>query len=974
MVTDTIAGRNTLFGTTCFLLLLLAGCAPAHAGDPTLSNDYYAVTLNEDLRVHVQRKTGSSFECKPTFTIIDTAANPKLTNRPAGIEHINYSVVSWEVDPAGLQRDKVLKQVNIGAGVAGDGFDDSVLRGSIESRTADLFSAGNTVVVTASEAEIKGASIHFRFDTHPAFGLDATLTLSNAAPEPVLAFRFTPKQKGYYSVGFTGMPEARQTECDEIWQPLIWQEKRFPDRSYMTLAYRCTVPATMVRVKDNCVALVADPRELPFEPLPVMDNSRFGVALRNAQGQAQPMIFAPVLGGCGSEMEAEQPFTFKMRLVVSEGTCGDAYEQIARDIYGFSDYRHNAIASLNETLNNLLDYGMSEYSHFIENLKGCSYSTDVPGAVKNVSSLNPLEMALVTDNKDIYLHRAYPLMEYMVSREKFLFSLDPKQKIQSPSRDLKGPCAPLTELASLYDVFQESNPVFLALAEKMYGTDRTLNLDVVEKGSSWKNALALYKATGKRSWLEKAMVGADAYINRRIDHLQTDFNDPDAGGLFFWTGYAPKWIDLLELYEQSGEARYLEAAQKGARLYAMYVYLCPAIPDQDILVNKDGKAPLYWYLKGKGHKQMFCPEEEVPAWRLSEMGLTSESSGTCNGHRAIFMANYAPWMLRLGYYAKDAFLKDIARSAVIGRYRNFPGYHINTARTTIYEKADYPLREHKELSVNSFHYNHIFPMMSIIFDYMVTDVFVRSEGQISFPSQFIEGYAYLQNKFYGHKPGEWYGQKEVYLWMPNGVLKCDNIELNYVTARSGDKLLIAFTNQSNEKVTATITLNKELIGKLDGVSKQAAVRQQNNTQESFMVDDGIFKTSVAAKGITAVEIGDVEIVPAFQTTILSRKDMDAWSKDYLEMPFGNARAMILRGAENDNAYIYLQSDDAEFSAITLNYQQAGAWKTIQDDAFPYEFTVPLDGATTEFRFYCEGVSVDGKAMRSEEAVLQRAKE
>lgn len=972
MVTDTIAVRSALFGATFFLLLLLAGFSSAYASEATLSNDHYALTLNKDLRAHVQRKRGGSFECRPTFTIIEASANPKLKNRPAGIAYVNYNVVSWEVDPAGLQQDKALKQVNIGAGVAGDGLDDSVLRGSVDNRTADLFTAGNTLVTTARKAQIKGASIQFSFDTNPAFDLEATLSLDNDELEPVLAFTFTPKLNGYYSVGFTGMPEVQQTEFDEIWQPLIWQEKRFPDRSYMTLAYQCTVPTTMVRVEDNCVALVADPRELPFEPLPVMDNSRFGVALRNAQGWAQPMIFAPVLGGYGSQMEADKPFSFRMRMVVSEGTCSDAYERIARDIYGFSDYRHNAIASLNETLNNLLDYGMSEYSRFIEELKGCSYSTDVPGAVKNVSSLNPLEMAIVTDNKDIYQHRAYPLMEYMISREKSLFSLDPKQKIQSPSRDLKGPCAPLTELTSLYDVFQKSNPVFLALAEKMYGTERTLNLDVVGNGSSWKNALALYKATGEKAYLEEAMVGANAYIDRRIDHLQTDFNDPDAGGLFFWTGYAPKWIDLLELYEQSGEMQYLEAAHESARLFSMYVYLCPAIPDQDILVNKDGKAPMYWYLKGKGHKQMFCPEEEVPAWRLSEIGLTSESSGTSNGHRAIFMATYAPWMLRLGYYANDAFLSDIARSAIVGRYRNFPGYHINTARTTIYEKADYPLREHGELSVNSFHYNHIWPMMSMLFDYLVSDVFVRSKGQIHFPGEFIEGYAYLQNKFYGHKAGEWYGFKDVHLWMPQGVLACDKVELNYLTARGDGKFFMVFTNQSREEVTATVGLNKTLIGNLAGKTRRAQVRLQDNTQESLPIEDGSLKVTVKAQGITAIEIEDVEITPVFQPHILSRTNAASWSSDYLEVPFGEARAMILPGVENDNAYIYLRSDDAEFRAITLHYQQAGTWKTIQDDAFPYEFTVPLDRVATEFRFYLEGVSVDGKAMRSDEAVLKRA--
>jgi hypothetical protein len=317
-------------------------------------------------------------------------------------------------------------------------------------------------------------------------------------------------------------------------------------------------------------------------------------------------------------------------------------------------------------------------------------------------------------------------------------------------------------------------------------------------------------------------------------------------------------------------------------------------------------------------------------------------------------------------------LKDIARSAVVGRYRNFPGYHINTARTTAYEKADYPLRAHTELSVNSFHYNHIFPMMSMLFDYLVTDVFVRSDGQILFPSQFIEGYAYLQNKFYGHKPGEWYGEREVYLWMPQDVLQCDHVELNYLTARGGDQLFIAFTNQSNEKATATITLNQALIGNLRGKVKQAQFRQQNKGPEALDVDDGTFNISVEAQGITTVEIDDVAIAPVFQSSILSLTKADAWSTDYLELPFGDARAMMLRGDGNDMAYIYLQANDDVFSSISLHYKQAETWNTLLDDAFPYEFTVPISSADNVFQFYFEGVSVDGKTMRSTEEVLRRA--
>ncbi len=114
------------------------------------------------------------------------------------------------------------------------------------------------------------------------------------------------------------------------------------------------------------------------------------------------MVFAPLLGARGVEAGARTAFTFKLRLFAGAGDITTAYEAIARRLYGFRDYRQNAIASLNETLDNMIDYGMSRYSWFVDELKGCAYSTDVPGAVKNVSSLTPLNIALVADDEEIF--------------------------------------------------------------------------------------------------------------------------------------------------------------------------------------------------------------------------------------------------------------------------------------------------------------------------------------------------------------------------------------------------------------------------------------------------------------------------------------------------------------------------------------------------------------------------------------------
>src|SRR5690606_37792831 len=126
--------------------------------------------------------------------------------------------------------------------------------------------------------------------------LTARVELSKEGP-PALTFHFVAKQSGTYSIGYAGAPAVESSDVSEIWQPLVWQGKRVPQKSYLRLSYRSPLPAPMVCRDDTTVSLVASPEELPFEPLPVMGNSRFGIAIRNEQGLAQPLIFAPVIGG-----------------------------------------------------------------------------------------------------------------------------------------------------------------------------------------------------------------------------------------------------------------------------------------------------------------------------------------------------------------------------------------------------------------------------------------------------------------------------------------------------------------------------------------------------------------------------------------------------------------------------------------------------------------------------------------------------
>lgn len=874
-----------------------------------------------------------------TFTILRRDDDPQLALRKSGIVGVDYNVPTWLAsDPAKAEfigRDRSASQ-------GGDGFDDRILTKSPDGRTANAFSAGQNVDLVPQQLVRRGDIITAIFPEHPDFTLSAQVTLSGEFPQ--LEWQLVAKTGGYYSVAYTGTPDLTDHETDEIWQPLIWNELRTPDRPYLTLAFRTPLPTTLARHGKQVTGVLASPESIPFDPLPLAENSKFGVALRDRQGSVSPSIFAPVMGGAGSYLEAGQITGFRAILVNTQATdITDAYEKLAREVYGFRDYRRNEIASANTVLENIISYSLSDYAQWQAPLRGSSYSTDVPGAVKNVTSLNAISLALAMDDTAMFQDRAIPLVEYMVSREKFLFSLDPEQRIQHPSRALLGPTAPISELTALSQIIRGSSNAFLVLAEQEFDGSRERNLDVKEQGDTWQNALALYRATGEQRYLTQAKQGADAYLRDRVNTQSRDFSD---GAFFFWPAFVPDFINLHQLYEITADPRYLAAAQRAARQYSLYTWMAPAIPDETIRVNEGGKAPVYWYLSGKGHTPMYAEEEQVDAWRLSEIGLTPESSGTSSGHRAIFMANYAPWLLRIGHATKDQFLLDIARSAIVGRYRSFPGYHINTARTTVYEKADYPLRKHKELSVNSFHYNHILPMASMLLDWLVSEAYVRSDGEIDFPNQYAEGYAYLQNRIYGHAAGRFYGAAGVRLWMPAKLMTINTPELNTVSAIKDNAAYIAFTNASDVAVSAEVVLNKSLLT----LGENAEVSVQSATGDASITANQTLAVNVPAKGITAIRISG-----ATPHTQMPDNALEApiGEVPYLELTQGDARAFRFDyGALGGRAYIYTRQDDAKLSGMVVDYREDdGHWSTVSDKSYPFEVSIPISnlGRPLQFR-------------------------
>ena len=492
---------------------------------------------------------GKNYSFKPDFIVIFNEKDPEIALKPSGLKKVPYNIPTWKTTESNLAD---YNQQAVSASMAGDGFDDKILRSAKQNRTANIYHAGTTYTLSATKAQKVGDSIVYTFPEHALFTLKAWLIKKSNSKYAHIRFTLVPKKDGFYSVGYVGAPAFKSEAVQELWQPLIWTEKRTPPQPFLTPAFMATLPTTLVNDGTNSIGVLADAKYLPFQPLPLFNNSQFGVALVNQKSQLQPQIFAPMPGGINSKMKAGNPFEFAMNLVVEPESITKTFETIATNVFGFKDYRSNATVSMNTTLDNLIDYSKTKYAWFIDSLKGFAYSTDVPGAVKNVSSLNPLELSIVRDDKEMFEQRAYPLMEFMLSREKFLFAIDSNQKIQSPSRKLKGPIAPLSELQVLYNVFGRNNSFYAEMAKKEFGTARVRNLDEEQKGRNWVNAMYMFKLTSDSSYLKLSVTLADQYLKERVAKKIAQFGDPLFSSNFFWPTFTNHWSALLELYELTG--------------------------------------------------------------------------------------------------------------------------------------------------------------------------------------------------------------------------------------------------------------------------------------------------------------------------------------------------------------------------------------------------------------------------------------
>lgn len=959
--------KHTIMLVFCLLLIF----CKSSLGQAVIENKYYSVQAAAD------------FQNAPAFTVIHKASKLKRSIVP------QLKLVFTEEQPEMIS-SSMDRQPGVVAWKTSHGV------------TQDINALGSREMV-AQSFRVKNNQFVFTFPDQQEAGVSLVVKFIPGQQAPVFELGLEAHRSGCFSLGFTGMPQVDSADVDFVYQPLTWTWKRFPSRFALTEEAYANTAAVFTNHHGYTEGLAVSLADIPYRyalsaqwnnagkkdnkfwsVFPAdgpKANSFFGMAIRNTIGKAQPVIYAPLPGTDQAKLNRGEKRRVALVYLLYPGDWQKGADYLLSSVFHYHTERENAQVSLNTTLDNMLAFAMNdEYSGWNETLKASNYQFDVPGAVKNVSALHPLSLAVITGNDEIMQRRALPMIEYVMSREKFLYSTSdtPKQS-QAPSHLLKGPCADIGELAALNTFSRGYTPAFLQEANRLFGQKRQLNMNTETGGGSWQDYLARYRLYHQAGDLQKAIEGANQYLQQVYHHYSQSFFDSPGlrdKGAGFTTDYGYRIYDLFELFLETKDNTYLQAAVTGARQLLLWTRSNPAPPAGNIVVNKNNEVKGIFpgrrvsAVEGSPFVPMdettHIPQQEIPAWQTSLNGLLPEAPNTY-AFGPVMLAHHAAWLLRLAHFSGDTLLRDAAYNAIIGRYENFPGYYFTSLHTNVYQQADYPMHPFKDVKYNAIFYNHVWPHLALLVDFLVSDFYYRSNGKIDFPGTYAPGYAFLTSQVYGANKGTVMGNNNVQLWMPSNALQSDGIAFNYIMGHNDQDVFIAFANTAKRNVTEHIRLNKNIIPWQKGRRYTVVIYDSNGKARNGSMKNGTLPVTLPAGAFSCIRIKGMypKTGKVAETTVPVKNKNRFMRFTSTEDSTATATAMIIQPNEQLAVfYLYCNKTEKEWKQCSLRYRlnDNQQWTTITDSAYPFEFDLTLGRTDDVVSFEITAVKQDGSTI------------
>jgi len=838
---------------------------------------------------------------------------------------------------------------------------------------------------------------------------------------------FSPPSAGSWSVGFPAFAGLPEDEVSAILAGPFLTERRFPAVAGILPEGYIQSPFVLVEcgpVADPLTwALCADPGVDDWNWRPVGE-SRYGLGARNEAGKIQPILFAPVLGNAGSWREAGEALRFRALLRPVAGSWWDAWRAIATGTYGLRSYRENMYGSLTDAVHNMVALMKDDvFGGWIERGRGF-LNIEHRDGVKLASPAAVLSAGLVTGDRDLLASRALPILEYSLSRGHYGFTWSigsttvGQEHVRQAFEEMGGPAWDAPVLVALHQLARGATPALAELAQAQAdGID-----DFYIRRSNFQVSLSLYHLTGDAAWLDRAREQADAYIRERID---TPATDPVEGQRFL-IHIGPDWMSLLDLWEATAEQRYLDAAERGARWLAALLWVQPLpgpeaageprlTASTETVVALTSRFDRVHREELSGHSSWSrydvayprgvdeVPVEPVPAWLTSPVGMSFEAWCTYWG-RMVMNPGWAPYLLRLAVATGDDTYRLLADNAITGRFSNYPGYYYYVPSAAAL-KPDFPYLGPMDLT--SIYYHHIPPQVGIALDYLIEQARDRSGGRIAFPVVRDDSYVQFRHHLPGHAAGRFFDIDDAWPWLPKGLVTLDTHLVNWLAAVStdGTRVGIAFANSSGSEVTATVSLDRGLLGIPDRQSIELSVLRPGESEhdgglpgvsrtDDPLVDPGAWTrpATLRESGGTAHGredlTGDITVtIPPRGLVVIridgTRVDEPMHALAAMPIPAGNA---VVTLAEDDphlgtvramavgthpgqaNAYAYTTLGPDRATALTLAWRDGDDWREETCHRFPFEVSVPM--AMSPFRFRVTVTDHDGNRHEAAETVLE----
>jgi hypothetical protein len=783
-------------------------------GRDVMRNDLYTVTGNPDLTVTIETAGVPAQTLTPAFTVMFSAANPGLDEN-----HSNYLLAprtsllwrayeeSEESLNAFLNSSAVRADLLYPVTVSGSGdkrvwtwHADASRRavklkvaGRYARGTLNPFLAGRRHDLKASGARISAGKIEWVFDDNPArpFTLVAGLELPPGDADPRITLRFKARKAGYFAAAFTGAPALPVTRAGRVEQETATAGFRL--FNHVVGEGTLHLPHVYLSSKDGWTAALAlDRANMPFSApatgkprVPYRADAYCGAMLRKdyENGVFQPVIFAPLMGGADSKMKPGDARATTVHYVLRAGDWKGVYRRIAQRLYGNTDPRDNTgTGSLNRTLERIVDFlanrNGQNYAMWHDEQKYYDYANDLPGSFKPFSPLFGLSLALAFDDEDFYRARVRPQVEFALSRNTNYFAPYDIEKdtamISVVNRRLGTPYLGYTQLVSLHGMYQNRNHALLHY--------------VGEKGAAravFPELLAKYSVTKAPADLDAALRDAKADLAAEPSGTRDHFMD---------------WLDIWEASGETPATRdpsFLNAAAERAYGKVISTFtLAPAVPDADATFDKGGFAPVHAHSVGRHIRWGFpkplgypTPEQTVPAWRGALNGLQG-----LGPYRAEFWMDNHAHLMRIGALTGDDFLRAIARWGMVGRFAHYPGDN-RSAVSLLVERPGLAENPLWKMTHATFNPGHAWEFGAAVLDFLVADVFACSQSAIDFPSRSMHG-AQFRVRLYGDRPGRFYNETGIRLWMPKSLAAASSPHIDYISGYGNGNLYFAFVNQA----------------------------------------------------------------------------------------------------------------------------------------------------------------------------------